>query len=72
MSLRSYERALWLSALVFGVPHYYLGLKGIIVTTAFGYIYGLLYVWRKNLVVPIILHTLWDFALWVGVLGKLG
>jgi membrane protease YdiL (CAAX protease family) len=72
ISLRSYERALWLSALVFGVPHYYLGLKGIIVTAAFGYICGLLYLWRKNLVVPIILHTLWDFALWIGVLGKLG
>jgi len=71
-SFRSHERALWLSALVFALPHYYLGVKGIVITAIFGYVYGLLYIWRKNLLVPIILHVFWNFSLWIGVLGRLG
>lgn len=64
------EKALGVSALFFGLGHFHLGWWALIVTTCFGYLYGLVYLWRKNLVVPIILHILWNWAVWLGVLGR--
>lgn len=64
------EKALATSALFFGLTHIHMGWWAALVTTMFGYIFGLLYVWRKNLVVPIILHILWNWAVWLGLLGR--
>lgn len=64
------EKALAVSALFFGVIHFHMGWWAILVTTIFGYVYGLLYLWRKHLVVPIILHIMWNWAVWLGLLGR--
>ncbi len=64
------EKALAVSALFFGLAHVHLGGWAVIVTTLSGYIFGLLYLWRKSLVVAITLHILWNWAVWLGVLGR--
>jgi membrane protease YdiL (CAAX protease family) len=64
------ELALWISAVIFGLAHFGQGLKGIAITTVFGYCWGLLYIWRKNLTPTIVVHTLYNFCLWLGLLGR--
>jgi len=64
------QRALGASALFFGIMHIPLGWRAVIETTLVVYLYGLLYLWRKSLVVPIILHILWNWAVWLGLLGR--
>lgn len=64
------KRALAVSAAFFGLTHAHVGWWAVIVTTFFGYLFGLLYLWRKNLVVAIVLHTLWNWAVWLGLLGR--
>ncbi len=68
--LNSRELALWISAVIFGLGHFNQGLKGIMITMVSGYCFGLLYIWRKNLTVAIVVHAVYDFCLWLGVLGK--
>lgn len=67
--LGSREWACWISAGVFGLAHFAQGIQAIALTTVFGYVHGLLYVWRKTLVVTIIFHTVWNFSVWIGLLG---
>lgn len=67
--LSSRECACWITAIIFGLGHFEQGIKAIALTTVFGYAYGLLYVWRKTLIVPIVVHTLWNFSVWLGLLG---
>ncbi len=64
------QKALAVSALFFGLTHIHMGWWALLVTTMFGYVFGLLYLWRKSLVVPIILHILWNWAVWLGLLGR--
>ena len=64
------ELALWISAVIFGLVHLDQGLKGIAITTVFGYFWGLLYIWRKNLTPTIAVHTLYNFCLWLGLFGR--
>ncbi len=67
--LASRECACWISAIIFGLGHFEQGIQAIALTTVFGYVYGLLYMWRKALTVPIVVHTLWNFSVWLGLLG---
>lgn len=67
--LNSREFALWISAMIFGLGHFNQGLEGIAIITVFGYFYGLLYIWRKNLIAAIVVHTLYNFCLWLGFIG---
>ncbi|MDW8031854.1 MAG: CPBP family intramembrane glutamic endopeptidase [Candidatus Bipolaricaulota bacterium] len=64
------EKALAVSALFFGLVHFHMGWWAMLVTTMFGYVCGLLYLWRKHLAVPIVLHILWNWAVWLGLLGR--
>jgi membrane protease YdiL (CAAX protease family) len=64
------EGALWLSALVFALVHFEFELPVLMARIVTGYIYGLLYVWRKNLTAAITMHTLHNFCVWAGLLGS--
>ncbi|MFZ6874930.1 CPBP family intramembrane glutamic endopeptidase [Undibacterium sp. Di27W] len=54
--------ALVLSALVFGICHYYQGISGIVRTTVGGLLFGLLTILTNSLWLPILLHVLVDLA----------
>lgn len=54
-----------ISSIIFALSHLHLGpsLLELLRLTASGVIYALLYIWRGyNLTVPIVAHTLWNFA----------
>jgi membrane protease YdiL (CAAX protease family) len=58
---RSLPVALLLSAAVFSLGHGYEGSAGVITVGMMGLAFGLIYVWRKSLVAPIVMHFLQDF-----------
>lgn len=64
------EGALWLSSLIFALVHGDFELPILLGRVTFGYIAGLLYVWRKNLTAAITMHALHDFCVWTGLLGS--
>ncbi|MCL5281222.1 MAG: CPBP family intramembrane metalloprotease [Planctomycetes bacterium] len=53
--------AVLLSSIFFALGHGYEGSLGVITVGVMGLIFSLIYLWRKSLVVPIILHFLQDF-----------
>jgi membrane protease YdiL (CAAX protease family) len=53
--------AILLSAGIFSLGHGYEGSAGVITVGMMGLVFGLIYVWRKSLVVPIVMHFLQDF-----------
>jgi membrane protease YdiL (CAAX protease family) len=57
----SLPAALLLSAAVFSLGHGYEGSAGVITVGMMGLVFGLIYVWRKTLVAPIVMHFLQDF-----------
>lgn len=63
------EGALWASALVFAFAHLEFEPSVFIGRVVMGYIFGLLYIWRKNLTAAISMHTLHNFCVWAGLLG---
>lgn len=64
------EGALWLSSLIFALAHIEFELPILVGRIALGYIFGLLYIWRKNLTAAITMHTLHNFCVWAGLLGS--
>jgi len=54
--------AVILSAAIFSVGHGYEGPAGIIITGVVGMVYALIYLSRKSLVAPVVLHFLQDFT----------
>lgn len=59
------DLAALISSIIFALSHLHLGLSPLelLRLTASGAIYALLYIWRGyNLTVPIVAHTLWNFA----------
>jgi membrane protease YdiL (CAAX protease family) len=49
------------SAVIFSLGHGYEGSAGVITVGMMGLVFGLIYVWRKSLVAPIVMHFLQDF-----------
>jgi len=47
-------------SLAFGAQHYVQGLQGIVAATLFGFLFGVVYLARRNLVAPIVAHGLYD------------
>ncbi len=54
--------AVILSSLVFSLGHGYEGMAGAISVFVLGAVFALVYVWRKSLVAPIVMHFLTDFT----------
>jgi membrane protease YdiL (CAAX protease family) len=58
------ESSVWailLSAFVFSLGHGYEGSAGVVTVGLMGVFLGVVYVWRKSLVAPIVIHFLQDF-----------
>jgi membrane protease YdiL (CAAX protease family) len=53
--------ALLFSAAVFSLGHGYEGSAGVITVGMMGLVFGLIYVWRRSLVAPMVMHFLQDF-----------
>ncbi|NWG02796.1 MAG: CPBP family intramembrane metalloprotease [Syntrophaceae bacterium] len=53
--------AVLLSAGVFSLGHGYEGSSGVITVGVMGMVFALIYMWRKSLVAPIVMHFLQDF-----------
>ena len=53
--------AVVLSAFVFSIGHGYEGTAGVITVGAMGLVFALVYIWRRSLVAPMIMHFLVDF-----------
>jgi len=51
-----------LSSIVFSLGHGYEGMAGVISVFSLGVVLALVYLWRKSLVAPIVMHFLTDFA----------
>jgi membrane protease YdiL (CAAX protease family) len=51
-----------LSSIVFSLGHGYEGMAGVISGFSIGVVLALVYLWRKSLVAPIVIHFLTDFA----------
>jgi membrane protease YdiL (CAAX protease family) len=59
---RSTAVAVLLSAAIFAMGHGYEGSLGVVTIGIMGLIFNLIYLWRKSLVTPIVLHFLQDFT----------
>ena len=62
--------ALLASSLLFGLGHAYQGPLGVAVNSVTGLLWGLLYLWRRNLTAPVVLHfvsLLTYFLVWPAV-----
>jgi membrane protease YdiL (CAAX protease family) len=53
--------AVLLSAAIFSLGHGYEGSAGVVTVGVMGVVFALVYMWRKSLVVPIVMHFLQDF-----------
>jgi CAAX protease family protein len=53
--------AVVLSSIIFAIGHGYEGLGGVIIVGCLGAFFALVYLWRKSLVAPIVLHFMQDF-----------
>jgi membrane protease YdiL (CAAX protease family) len=53
--------AVLLSAAIFSIGHGYEGSAGVITVGFMGLVFALVYVWRKSLAAPIVMHFLQDF-----------
>jgi membrane protease YdiL (CAAX protease family) len=53
--------AVVLSAVVFSLGHGYEGTAGVVTVGFMGLVFALVYLWRKSLVAPIVMHFLQDF-----------
>ncbi len=58
----SVPAAIVISSLVFSLGHGYEGTAGLITVAATGAVLALIYLWRKSLTTPIMLHFLQDFV----------
>lgn len=58
---RDSRTAAFLSAVVFSLGHGYEGSAGVVTVGIMGFILALIYLWRKSLIAPVIMHFLQDF-----------
>ena len=58
---RSRVAAVILSTAVFTVGHGYEGTAGLVTVAILGFVFALVYLWRKSLVAPMVMHFLQDF-----------
>jgi membrane protease YdiL (CAAX protease family) len=54
--------AVVLSAIIFSIGHGYEGTAGVITVGVMGLVFALVYLWRRSLVAPMIMHCLVDFV----------
>jgi membrane protease YdiL (CAAX protease family) len=54
--------AVLLSSVVFSIGHGYEGMAGVISVFCLGVVFAVVYLWRKSLIAPIIIHFLIDFS----------
>lgn len=59
--LRSTTGSLLLSSAIFAVGHGYEGSAGLVTIGVMGAVFALVYLWRRSLVAPIVMHFLQDF-----------
>jgi membrane protease YdiL (CAAX protease family) len=53
--------AVVLSAVIFSLGHGYEGSAGVVTVGVMGLVFALIYLWRRSLVAPIVMHFLQDF-----------
>jgi membrane protease YdiL (CAAX protease family) len=61
MITASTPAAVLLSSIVFALGHGYEGSLGVVTVGVMGLVFSLLYLWRRSLIVPIVLHFIQDF-----------
>lgn len=54
--------AIVVSSIIFSIGHGYEGLVGVIIVGIMGTCFAIIYVWRKSLVAPIVMHFMQDFV----------
>jgi uncharacterized protein len=59
---RSTAAAALLSSVIFSLGHGYEGTAGVVSVGVMGFVFALVYLWRKSLAAPIVMHFLQDFA----------
>jgi membrane protease YdiL (CAAX protease family) len=59
--LRGSARAVLLSSVIFSLGHGYEGSAGLVTVGVMGAVFALIYLWRRSLVAPIVMHFLQDF-----------
>jgi membrane protease YdiL (CAAX protease family) len=66
LRLKTVTRRPWaavlLSSVVFSIGHGYEGMAGVISVFCLGVVFAVIYLWRKSLIAPIIIHFLIDFS----------
>jgi membrane protease YdiL (CAAX protease family) len=72
MLLRSPALAVLLSSVIFSLGHGYEGSAGLVTVGVMGAVFAVIYLWRRSLVAPIVMHFLQDFLSivllpWLGV-----
>src|SRR5215475_739072 len=70
--LRSPAPAVFLSSVIFSLGHGYEGSAGLVTVGVMGAVFAVIYLWRRSLVAPIVMHFLQDFLSivllpWMGV-----
>lgn len=53
--------AVVISTIIFSAGHGYEGTGGVIIVGIMGAVFALIYLWRKNLAAPIVMHFIQDF-----------
>jgi membrane protease YdiL (CAAX protease family) len=59
--LRSSALAVLLSSVIFSLGHGYEGSAGLVTVGVMGAVFAIIYLWRRSLVAPIVMHFLQDF-----------
>jgi CAAX protease family protein len=59
--LRGSARAVLLSSVIFSLGHGYEGSVGLVTVGVMGAVFAIIYLWRRSLVAPIVMHFLQDF-----------
>lgn len=59
--LRGPARAVLLSSVIFSLGHGYEGSAGLVTVGVMGIVFAIIYLWRRSLVAPIVMHFLQDF-----------
>jgi len=54
--------AIVISSIIFSIGHGYEGLAGVIIVGIMGTCFAVIYVWRKSLIAPIVMHFMQDFV----------
>jgi uncharacterized protein len=59
--LRGSAQAVLLSSVIFSLGHGYEGSAGLVTVGVMGAVFAVIYLWRRSLVAPIVMHFLQDF-----------